>query len=34
MLAAQGWRVAVVDYRVWHGLKDAQCEEYLRALLA
>ena len=35
MLAAHGWRVVVVDYRVWDGLADdAQQEEYLRRLLA
>ena len=34
MLAAHGWRVAVVDYHVWVGLKHAQREEYLRRLLS
>ena len=35
MLAAHGWRVAVVDYRVWGELStQAQREEYLRRLLA
>ena len=35
MLAAHGWRVAVVYYRAWNALKtDAQREEYLRRLLA
>ena len=36
MLAAHGWRVVVVDYRVWqHQLQtEAQREEYLRDLLA
>jgi acetyl esterase/lipase len=35
MLAAHGWRVVVVDYREWDGLKNrAQREEYLRCLLA
>ena len=35
MLAAHGWRVVVVDYRVWQQqLKtQAQREEYLRRLL-
>ena len=35
MLAAHGWRVVVVDYRVWDGLQtEAQREHYLRSLLA
>ena len=35
MLTAHGWRVAVVDYRVWIKVKtQAQREEYLRRLLA
>ena len=35
MLAAHGWRVAVVDHRVWDDLKmQPQREEYLRGLLA
>ena len=36
MLAAHGWRVVVVDYRMWQQqLKtEAQREEYLRRLLA
>jgi len=36
MLAAHGWRVVVVDYRVWqHQLTtEAQREQYLRRLLA
>ena len=36
MLTAHGWRVVVVDYRVWqHQLQtEAQREEYLRSLLA
>ena len=35
MLAAHGWRVAVVDYRAWDGQKtQAQRDEYLRRLLA
>ena len=35
MLAAHGWRVEVVGYREWNGLKNrAQREEYLRRLLA
>ena len=35
MLAAHGWRVVVVDYRVWTGLQTpSQREEYLRRLLA
>ena len=36
MLAAHGWRVAVVDYRVWqYQLQtEAQRKEYLRHLLA
>ena len=34
MLAAHGWRVTVVDYRVWQQLKtQAQREEYMRSLL-
>ena len=35
MLAAHGWRVVVVDYRVWQQQNTkAQREEYLRRLLA
>ena len=35
MLAAHGWRVMVVDYRTWIGLKtQPQQEEYLRRLIA
>ena len=36
MLAAHGWRVVVVDYRVWQEQlpTEAQREEYLRRLLA
>ena len=35
MLAAHGWRVVVVDYRKWTGLKtQTQREEYLRRTLA
>ena len=35
MLAAHGWRVVVVDYRTWIGLKtQTQREEFLRRLLA
>ena len=35
MLAAHGWRVVVVDYRVWDGLQtEVQREEYLRRLFA
>ena len=35
MLAAHGWRVVVVDYRVWNALQtEAQREEFLRRLLA
>jgi acetyl esterase/lipase len=34
MLAAHGWRVVVLDYRVWDELTThAQREVYLRALL-
>ena len=34
MLAAHGWRVAVVDYRLWDGPKtQKQREEYLRRVL-
>jgi len=34
MLAAHGWRVVVVDYRLWDGLKtQSQREEYLRGRL-
>jgi acetyl esterase/lipase len=34
MLAAHGWRVVVVDYRVWDELKtQAQRAEYLRRCL-
>ena len=34
MLAANGWRVVLVDYRKWNGLTQSQQEEYVRALLA
>ena len=35
MLAAHGWRVVVVDYRLWQQPQtEAQREEYLRRLLA
>ena len=35
MLAAHGWRVAVVDYREWNALQtEAQREEFLRRQLA
>ena len=35
LLAAHGWRVAVVDYRVWEALAtQQQRNEHLRALLA
>ena len=35
MLAAHGWRVAVVDYREWEELKtQSQQEEFIRRLLA
>ena len=36
MLAAHGWRVVVVDYRVWQQqlTSEAQREQYLRCLLA
>ena len=36
MLAAHGWRVASVDYRIWQQQlqTEAQREEYLRRLLA
>jgi very-short-patch-repair endonuclease len=34
MLAAHGWRVAIVDYRVWEHKTQEQREAYLRGLLA
>jgi acetyl esterase/lipase len=34
MLAAHGWRVVVVDYRVWLQQLKTQREDYLRHLLA
>jgi hypothetical protein len=36
MLAAHGWRVAVVDYRLWrYQLRtEAEREDYLRRLIA
>ena len=35
MLAAHGWRVVAVDYRVWEAFEtQPQREEYLRSLLA
>ena len=35
LLAAHGWRVVVVDYRVWNEQQtEAQRQEYLRRLLA
>jgi very-short-patch-repair endonuclease len=35
MLTAHGWRVVVVDYRVWDGQQtQEQREAYLRRLLA
>ena len=34
MLTAHGWRVAVVDHRVWDALQTQEREAYLRSLLA
>ena len=34
MLAAHGWRVVVVDYRIWDVETQEQREQYLRGLLA